>query len=25
LQQQYNLQKAIADLNFAVGTTVIKP
>lgn len=24
LQQQYNLQKAIADLNFAVGTTVIK-
>lgn len=25
LQQQYNLQKSIADLNFAVGTTVIKP
>lgn len=25
LQQQYNLQKAIADLNFATGTTVIKP
>jgi cobalt-zinc-cadmium efflux system outer membrane protein len=25
LQQQYNLQKAIADLNFAVGTTIIKP
>ncbi|WPU96880.1 TolC family protein [Mucilaginibacter sabulilitoris] len=24
LQQQYNLQKAIADLNFATGTTVIK-
>ncbi|QTE39234.1 TolC family protein [Mucilaginibacter sp. P25] len=24
LQQQFNLQKAIADLNFAVGTTVIK-
>ncbi|QEM09702.1 MULTISPECIES: TolC family protein [Mucilaginibacter] len=24
LQQKYNLQKAIADLNFAVGTTVIK-
>jgi cobalt-zinc-cadmium efflux system outer membrane protein len=25
LQQQLNLQKAIADLNFAVGTTVINP
>ena len=25
LQQQYNLQKAIADLNLATGTTVIKP
>jgi len=25
LQQQYNLQKAIADLNYATGTTVIKP
>ena len=25
LQQQLNLQKAIADLNFAVGTTVITP
>ncbi|NCD72001.1 TolC family protein [Mucilaginibacter agri] len=25
LQQQYNLQKSIADLNFAVGVTVIKP
>ena len=25
LQQRYNLQKAIADLNFATGTTVIKP
>lgn len=25
LQQQYNLQKSIADLNFAVGATVIKP
>lgn len=25
IQQQYNLQKAIADLNFATGTTVIKP
>lgn len=25
LQQQYNMQKAIADLNFATGTTVIKP
>lgn len=25
LQQQYNLQKSIADLNFAVGTTIIKP
>lgn len=25
LQQQYNLQKAIADLNFATGTTTIKP
>jgi len=25
LQQQYNLQKSIADLNFAVGTTVITP
>jgi cobalt-zinc-cadmium efflux system outer membrane protein len=25
LQQQYNLQKAIADLNFATGATVIKP
>lgn len=25
LQQQYNLQKAIADLNFNVGTTVINP
>ncbi|SEN43718.1 outer membrane protein, cobalt-zinc-cadmium efflux system [Mucilaginibacter gossypiicola] len=24
LQQKFNLQKAIADLNFAVGTTVIK-
>lgn len=24
LQQQYNLQKSIADLNFATGTTVIK-
>lgn len=24
LQQQYNLQKAIADLNFATGTTIIK-
>ncbi|GAA4100742.1 TolC family protein [Mucilaginibacter panaciglaebae] len=25
IQQQNNLQKAIADLNFATGTTVIKP
>ncbi|MCJ8211161.1 TolC family protein [Mucilaginibacter sp. RS28] len=25
LQQQYNLQKSIADLDFAVGVTVIKP
>ena len=25
LQQRYNLQKAIADLNFATGTTIIKP
>jgi cobalt-zinc-cadmium efflux system outer membrane protein len=25
LQQQLNLQKAIADLNYAVGTTVINP
>jgi cobalt-zinc-cadmium efflux system outer membrane protein len=25
LQQQYNRQKAIADLNFATGTTIIKP
>ncbi|OOQ57043.1 hypothetical protein BC343_16030 [Mucilaginibacter pedocola] len=25
LQQQLNLQKAIADLNFAVGTTVVAP
>jgi cobalt-zinc-cadmium efflux system outer membrane protein len=25
LQQQLNLQKAIADLNFAVGTTVVNP
>jgi cobalt-zinc-cadmium efflux system outer membrane protein len=25
LQQQNNLQKAIADLNFATGTTIIKP
>jgi cobalt-zinc-cadmium efflux system outer membrane protein len=25
LQQQLNLQKAIADLNFAVGTTVVTP
>jgi cobalt-zinc-cadmium efflux system outer membrane protein len=25
LQQQYNLQKAIADLDFAVGAAVIKP
>ncbi|MEO8884492.1 MAG: TolC family protein [Mucilaginibacter sp.] len=25
LQQQYNLQKAIADLNFATGTTIITP
>lgn len=25
LQQQFNLQKAIADLNFAAGTTVISP
>ncbi|MDB5002042.1 MAG: TolC family protein [Mucilaginibacter sp.] len=25
LQQGYNLQKAIADLNFATGTTIIKP
>jgi cobalt-zinc-cadmium efflux system outer membrane protein len=25
LQQQYNLQKAIADLDFAVGAPVIKP
>ncbi|MCD8740092.1 TolC family protein [Mucilaginibacter roseus] len=25
LQQQYNLNKAIADLNFAVGTTVVDP
>jgi cobalt-zinc-cadmium efflux system outer membrane protein len=25
LQQQYDLQKAIADLNFATGTTIIKP
>ncbi|WP_374948351.1 TolC family protein [Mucilaginibacter sp.] len=25
LQQQLNLQKAIADLNFAVGTTVVSP
>ncbi len=25
LQQQYNLQKAIADLNFNVGSTVINP
>jgi cobalt-zinc-cadmium efflux system outer membrane protein len=24
LQQQYNLQKAIADLNFATGTTIVK-
>jgi cobalt-zinc-cadmium efflux system outer membrane protein len=24
LQQQYNLQKSIADLNFATGTTVVK-
>lgn len=25
LQQQYSLQKAIADLNYAVGTTIIEP
>jgi len=25
IQQGYNLQKAIADLNFATGTTIIKP
>jgi len=25
IQQQYNLQKAIADLNFYVGSTVINP
>jgi cobalt-zinc-cadmium efflux system outer membrane protein len=25
LQQQLNLQKAIADLNFAVGTTIVNP
>jgi cobalt-zinc-cadmium efflux system outer membrane protein len=25
LQQQLNLQKAIADLNYAVGTTVVNP
>ncbi|QQL51135.1 TolC family protein [Mucilaginibacter ginkgonis] len=25
LQQQYNLQKSIATLNFAVGTTIVKP
>ncbi|QKJ31020.1 TolC family protein [Mucilaginibacter mali] len=25
LQQQYNLQKSIADLNYATGTTIIKP
>jgi len=25
ISQQYNLQKAIADLNFSVGTTVIHP
>jgi cobalt-zinc-cadmium efflux system outer membrane protein len=25
LQQQFNLQKAIADLNLATGITVIKP
>lgn len=25
LQQQYNLNKAIADLNYAVGTTVVTP
>jgi len=25
ISQQYNLQKAIADLNFSVGTTVINP
>ncbi|MCC8410131.1 TolC family protein [Mucilaginibacter sp. UR6-1] len=25
LQQQFNLNKAIADLNFAVGTTVVDP
>ena len=25
LQQQYNLQKSIADLNFAVGAPVVKP
>lgn len=25
IQQQYNLQKSIADLNYATGTTVIKP
>jgi Outer membrane protein len=25
IQQQNNLQKAIADLNFATGTTIIKP
>ncbi|MDB5061348.1 MAG: hypothetical protein JWP67_1191, partial [Mucilaginibacter sp.] len=25
LQQQLNLQKAIADLNLAVGTTVVNP
>jgi cobalt-zinc-cadmium efflux system outer membrane protein len=25
LQQQLNLQKAIADLNYAVGTTIINP
>lgn len=24
LQQQYNLQKSIADLNFAIGIPVIK-
>ncbi|MEO6633366.1 MAG: TolC family protein, partial [Mucilaginibacter sp.] len=25
LRQRYSLQKAIADLNFATGTTIIKP
>ncbi|CAN5451352.1 TolC family protein [soil metagenome] len=25
LQQQYNLQKAIADLNYTVGTTIVHP